>query len=300
MTHDAHSAPPAGAKASLDALFNRQRWAPVGRQTLFLLTALPLALVVPVTTIALVSVGAGLAVLGVGLLLLLGAAALARWFGDLELRRLAWAGAAPIEAPDWPALSGLSLGQKMRLVLLDPKQWSYIAYAVLYLLLGTASGSLALVWVSSIVTGATRWIWNDWAATTPEDLAEIGWSLPVLWVEVIGDDDYRVYLGTLPFPVLARSRDVASRLVMLEELRPEILERAPILAEVDLRFEDRLIVRPAIEKIEAARAAAKQAAAARRAKKADPVEGEGTDGAGSEAPVQSTRRSVWDPQPKET
>ncbi len=181
MTQDAHSAPPAGAKASLDALFSRQRWAPVGWQTLFLLTALPLALVVPVTTIALVSVGAGLAVLGVGLLLLLGAAALARWFGDLELRRLAWAGAAPIEPPDWPALSGLSLGQKMRLVLLDPKQWSYIAYAVLYLLLGTASGSLALVWVSSIVTGATRWIWNDWAATTPEELAEIGWSLPVLW-----------------------------------------------------------------------------------------------------------------------
>ena len=113
MTHDAHSAPPAGAKASLDALFNRQRWAPVGRQTLFLLTALPLALVVPVTTIALVSVGAGLAVLGVGLLLLLGAAALARWFGDLELRRLAWAGAAPIEAPTSSTTdSPLSVGHR--------------------------------------------------------------------------------------------------------------------------------------------------------------------------------------------
>jgi len=128
------------------------------------------------------------------------------------------------------------------------------------------------------------------------------WSLPVLWVEVIGDDDYRVYLGSLPFPILARSRDVAGRLMMLEELRPEILERAPILAEVDLRFEDRLIVRPAIEAIEAARAAAKQAAAARRARAAHPVEnaaGE-NDGTSSESPVQSTRRSVWDPQPKET
>ena len=35
------------------------------------------------------------------------------------------------------------------------------------------------------------------------------WRLPVLWVEVVGDDDYRVYLGTLPFPILVRSQDVA-------------------------------------------------------------------------------------------
>jgi len=152
----------------------------VSRQTIFLLTALPLALLVPVTVIALVSVGAGLSVFGAGLFLLLAAAGLARWFGDLELRRLVWAGATSIEPPEWPELSGLSLGQRLKLVLLDPKQWSYIAYGAVYLVIGTASGSLTLIWVASILNGATRWIWNGWAISTPEELAEIGWSLPVL------------------------------------------------------------------------------------------------------------------------
>jgi hypothetical protein len=124
------------------------------------------------------------------------------------------------------------------------------------------------------------------------------WRLPVLWVEVVGDDDYRVYLGSLPFPILVRSHDVARRIELLEELRPAILERAPILAEVDLRFERRVIVRPALEEIAAAAAAAERAASNR---------GAGDSGADAvlappsgEAPAQSTRSSVWDPQPKET
>lgn len=183
MSHDAPSPSPEGDNTSVlfRTLFNRQRWAQVPRQTLFLLSALPLALFVPVTTIALVSVGAGLAVLGVGFLLLLAAAGFSRWFGRLELQRLIWAGALPIEAPDWPELSGQPLGKRLRLVLLDPKQWSYIAYAALYLIVGTVSGSLALVWVASIFNGATRWIWNGWAGG-PDDLTVIGWSLPGPWM----------------------------------------------------------------------------------------------------------------------
>jgi hypothetical protein len=129
----------------------------------------------------------------------------------------------------------------------------------------------------------------------------------VLWVEVIGDDDYRVYLGRLPFPILVRSKDVTPRIDLLEQLRPAILEHAPILAEVDLRFESRVIVRPAIEEIEALTAAAASAPTgdgpAKRAESSHGAQG-GTDAidapASGEAPVQSTRSSVWDPQPKET
>jgi signal transduction histidine kinase len=163
------------------ALFNARRWSPVPRQSLFLLTALPLALTIPVALIVLVSVGASLLVLGVGVLLLLAAAALARWFGTFELRRLAWAGAHPIEPPDWPALAGLPLGRRITLVLLDRRQWSYIGYTALYLALGTITGSLALVWLASIANGATRWLWNGWAVTTPAELAAAGINLPVLW-----------------------------------------------------------------------------------------------------------------------
>jgi hypothetical protein len=118
------------------------------------------------------------------------------------------------------------------------------------------------------------------------------WRLPVLWVEVIGDDDYRVYLGALPFPILVRTQDVARRIDLLEQLRPAILERAPILAEVDLRFESRVIVRPATEEIAAAPAVAKHTDS-RGA-------GEPDAAPQSDEPMQSTRSSVWDPQPKET
>ena len=120
------------------------------------------------------------------------------------------------------------------------------------------------------------------------------WRLPVLWVEVIGDDDYRVYLGALPFPILVRTQEVARRIDLLEQLRPAILERAPLLSEVDLRFESRVIVRPATEEIVAA------AAAAKRAQTRGADDPSAVDGPQSDAPMQSTRSSVWDPQPKET
>ncbi len=179
MNQKAQPTPPTFVKtmtAAFRSLFNRDRWAPVPRQSLFLLTALPLALTVPVLMIVLVSVGAGLAVLGIGLILLFAAAGLARWFGALEIQRLTWAGAMAIEPPSWPDLPGKSWWQRIRLVLLDGHQWSYIVHSGLYLALGTFTGSLALVWIATIVNGATRWIWNDWAVMLSREITD-----PIVW-----------------------------------------------------------------------------------------------------------------------
>ncbi|WIJ25853.1 sensor histidine kinase [Devosia sp. RR2S18] len=162
--------------ATFRSLFSRERWAPVPRQSLFLLTALPLALTVPVLMIVLVSVGAGLTVLGIGLILLFAAAGLARWFGALEIQRLTWAGAVAIEPPSWPDFNDQGWWQRIRLVLLDGHQWSYIVHSGLYLALGTFTGSLALVWIATIVNGATRWIWNDWAVMLSREITD-----PIVW-----------------------------------------------------------------------------------------------------------------------
>lgn len=170
-----------GFAATCRSLFNRQRWDPVPRQSLFLLSALPLALTVPVIMICLVSIGAGLTILGIGIVLLLAAAFLARWFGALEIRRLAWAGSAPIEPAIWSADAGQSWPRRIQSILMDGRQWSYIVYTGLYLALGTITGSLALVWIASIFNGATRWLWNGWVTTTPQELAEAGIFLPSLW-----------------------------------------------------------------------------------------------------------------------
>ena len=178
---------PSGGGPSLTFrdVFNGERWALVPRQSIFLLTALPLALTIPIVMICLLSVGTGLMVLGVGVVLLLAAAALSRWFGALELQRLLWAGASPIEPPEWPDAIGLPWTRRVQMVLLDRRQWSYIAYAGLYLIPGTITGSLALLWIAAIANGATRWIWNGWVTTTPAELSEAGITLPILWAPPI-------------------------------------------------------------------------------------------------------------------
>jgi hypothetical protein len=166
-------------------------------------------------------------------------------------------------------------------------------------LLRVAAGTTAIGISPALATSEASSVRHALAIETSlEQSTGPEWCLPVLWVEVIGDDDYRVYLGELPFPILVRSQDVAARIALLEQLRPAILERAPILAEVDLRFESRVIVRPAIEEIAAAIAASKRAQSNHGASdsEAGAIDAP-TDG---DAPVQSTRSSVWDPQPKET
>jgi len=182
---------------------------------------------------------------------------------------------------------------------------------------GDSAGSLVRIAAGATTIGISPALATSEAASVRHALAIQSsldaslvpeWSLPVLWVEVIGDDDYRVYLGALPFPILVRSSDVARRLTTLEELRPAILERAPILAEVDLRFENRLIVRPALEEIRLAEAAAKAAAKAAKEKRAAAIRNPEADGATDEVEVEVVPsgelrepiRSVWYPQPKET
>jgi cell division protein FtsQ len=73
-------------------------------------------------------------------------------------------------------------------------------------------------------------------------------ALPGRWkrlarIEVVGEDDFRLYAEDLSFPVLVRSADGVARAERLQGLLPEILDRADEVGEVDLRFRGRVIVR---------------------------------------------------------
>jgi len=159
---------------------------------------------------------------------------------------------------------------------------------------GDSAGSLLRVAAGATVTGISPALATSEAPSVrralalERSLAEAGvpeWSVPLLWVEVVGDDDFRLYAGELPFSILVRSQGLARRIEVLERLRPDILERVEAIAEVDLRFESRVIVRPgdppALSK-ESVRAA------------------EAVEAVDGEAPGKSTRSTLWDPQPKET
>jgi cell division septal protein FtsQ len=144
------------------------------------------------------------------------------------------------------------------------------------------------------------------------------WSDPLLWIEVIGDDDFRLYAGELPFPIVVRSEGASERLELLEQLRPDILERVPTIAEVDLRFTSRIVVRP--DEAESRRRAAEEKRAELEAKRlarealerrargeTDAESGESAETPPAE-PLPHPDRRFWEPhlfedarpQPKET
>ncbi len=82
--------------------------------------------------------------------------------------------------------------------------------------------------------------------------AELGkanpdWAARLAEIEVLGEEDFRLRIGVLPFPLLVRDGDVIDKVHRLETLLPRLAERYPTLAAVDLRFSHRIVVQPAAE-----------------------------------------------------
>ncbi|MEO7793335.1 MAG: FtsQ-type POTRA domain-containing protein [Thermoanaerobaculia bacterium] len=72
------------------------------------------------------------------------------------------------------------------------------------------------------------------------------WAETLSEVEVLGEGDFRLYLGALAFPLLVRAGTVKERVGELEKLLPELDRRYPKLAFIDLRFDRRIIFQPAL------------------------------------------------------
>ena len=63
---------------------------------------------------------------------------------------------------------------------------------------------------------------------------------------MLGDGDFRLYLGALSFPLLVRAGTLKERVGELERLLPRLDQRYPKLAFIDLRFDRRIIFQPAL------------------------------------------------------
>jgi cell division protein FtsQ len=74
----------------------------------------------------------------------------------------------------------------------------------------------------------------DWAATLSE-------------VTALAEEDFRLDLGALDFPLFVRAGTLAARLPELRRLLPELERRYPALAGVDLRFERRIVFQPVLQ-----------------------------------------------------
>ena len=72
------------------------------------------------------------------------------------------------------------------------------------------------------------------------------WAESLSEVEVLGEGDFRLYLGALSFPLLVRVGTLKARLAELEKLLPRLEQRYPKLSFIDLRFDRRIIFQPAL------------------------------------------------------
>lgn len=105
-----------------------------------------------------------------------------------------------------------------------------------------AAGETDLVLVSGTAPGvgvgpALR-LRQEIAAAAP------GWAAGLSEIEVLGEEDFRVWSADLPFPLLVRAGTLARKNRHLETLLPEIFHRYDGVAAVDLRFTRRIILQP--------------------------------------------------------
>jgi len=71
------------------------------------------------------------------------------------------------------------------------------------------------------------------------------WGQGLSRVEILGEEDFRLETGALPFELLVEAGQVEGRVRALRGLLPRLLARFPAPASVDLRFSHRIVVRGA-------------------------------------------------------
>lgn len=70
------------------------------------------------------------------------------------------------------------------------------------------------------------------------------WAERISEIELMGMDDYRLSVASIPFPLLVRAGTLHERIRRLEALVPQIAARYGAVDAVDLRFARRIIVQP--------------------------------------------------------
>lgn len=73
---------------------------------------------------------------------------------------------------------------------------------------------------------------------------EPDWALRLVELEILSEEDFVVHTAALEFPLRVSAGQVASRIATLKRLLPELQARFPAFESIDLRFRDRIVVRP--------------------------------------------------------
>jgi hypothetical protein len=105
------------------------------------------------------SLGIGLAILGVGVLILIGCLMVAGWSARMSRQLLAYAG---VELPPTRYPAGPSIYRRLG----HAQSWRDLMHVLVNFVLATFTFSVAVSWVASGPGGLTYWFWSRWLRTT--------------------------------------------------------------------------------------------------------------------------------------
>ena len=141
----------------------------VGRDSAYLMAALPVALASFTLLVTGLSLAVGLAVVWVGVPIGGATLTLATWFGSLERSRLAARGTdlAPVV---YEPVSGLGLRAQLQRMA-DPRRWAAVLHGIGALALAVVTWSVAIIWWTGTLAGLTYWLWQRWLPEGDQGLA---------------------------------------------------------------------------------------------------------------------------------
>lgn len=146
----------------------------VGAETRYLLPSFPIALAGFIAVFTLVAVGASLTIVWVGLPVLVLGLVAARFFAQVERRRLHRLDGTAIPTCPYPAPpADLARIRRLLWPLRQPQLWLDAAWSVVGFITGTIAWSIAVTWYALAITRLTYWAWSGLLG--PDDLRLADW-----------------------------------------------------------------------------------------------------------------------------
>jgi signal transduction histidine kinase len=139
---------------------DRPLWAKLGRDTLYLLTGLPIALLSFVVLMTGLSLGLSLFITLLGLPVLVVVLGIARGFAMVERWRVGQVAAEMPPAPYRPVPEDTKLLRRWFGQLRDTQSWLDVLHGVVVLPVAVVTFSITLVWWTGALSGLTFWFWS--------------------------------------------------------------------------------------------------------------------------------------------